>query len=124
MSDRTRGDGQALPAENATADLQDDKKACRCGTRFKHTPRSEKMQRDVKNRLNRAAGQINAVKAMVVENRYCGDVLTQLAAAQSALSAVSRIILEEHLRTCVVERVQQGDTEVISELMDLIKKFS
>ena len=48
---------------------------------------------------------------------------TQLAAAESAIKAVSRIILKEHLETCVVERVQAGDTEVVDEVMDLLKKF-
>ena len=61
---------------------------------------------------------------MVEEDRYCGDVLTQLAAAQSALKSVSRLLLQDHLETCVVERVQQGDTEVIEELMTLLKQFS
>ena len=96
---------------------------CCCG-RHKHTPRSAELQRDVNARLNRVIGQLNGVKAMIDDNRYCGDVLTQLAAAQSALSAVSRKLLQEHLQTCVVEQIREGDTEVIDELMQLIKKFS
>ena len=90
----------------------------------KHTPRSEELKKNVTRRLNRAVGQINGVKTMVEEDRYCGDVLTQLAAAQSALKSVSRLLLPDHLETCVVERVQQGDTEVIEELMTLLKQFS
>lgn len=90
----------------------------------KHTPRSEELKKNVTRRLNRAVGQINGVKTMVEEDRYCGDVLTQLAAAQSALKSVSRLLLQDHLETCVVERVQQGDTEVIEELMILLKQFS
>ncbi len=90
----------------------------------KHTPRSEELKKNVTRRLNRAVGQINGVKTMVEEDRYCGDVLTQLAAAQSALKSVSRLLLQDHLETCVVERVQQGDTEVIEELMTLLKQFS
>lgn len=98
---------------------------CCCGSpRHKHTPRSEEMRRDLERRLNRVIGQLGGVKAMIDDNRYCGDVLTQLAAAQSALSSVSRIVLQNHLETCVVERVQQGDMQVVEELMGLIKKFS
>jgi DNA-binding FrmR family transcriptional regulator len=89
----------------------------------KHRPRSEETKKDVTRRLNRAIGQLNGVKAMVEEDRYCGDVLTQLSAAQSAIKAVSRVILDEHIHTCVVERVQENDLEVIDELMDLLKKF-
>lgn len=61
---------------------------------------------------------------MIEEGRYCGDVLVQLAAAQSAVKAVSRMLLEDHLQSCVVEEIQQGNTEVISEVVDLLKKFS
>ena len=90
----------------------------------KHTPRSDELKKDVARRLNRAIGQLNGVKSMVEEDRYCGDVLTQLAAAQSALKSVSRLVLQDHLETCVVERVQEGDTEVVDELMTLLKQFS
>ena len=90
----------------------------------KHTPRSDELKKNVTRRLNRAIGQLNGVKTMVEEDRYCGDVLTQLAAAESALKSVSRLILQDHLETCVVERVQQGDTEVVDELMSLLKQFS
>ena len=72
---------------------------------------------------NRAIGQLNGVKAMVEQDRYCGDVLTQLAAVESAVKAVSREIMQDHLETCVVERIQAGDTEVVDEVMRLFKKF-
>ncbi len=90
----------------------------------KHTPRSEELKKNVTRRLNRAIGQLNGVKSMVAEDRYCGDVLTQLAAAESAVRSVSRLLLQDHLETCVVERVQKGDTEVIEELMSLLRQFS
>ena len=69
-------------------------------------------------------GQLNGVKAMIDDNRYCGDVLTQLAASEAAIHRVSEIILKNHLETCVVEQIQQGNTEVLDELMGLIRKFS
>lgn len=91
---------------------------------IKHTPRSEELKKNVTRRLNRAIGQLGGVKAMIEEDRYCGDVLTQLAAAESAIKSVRRLVLQDHLETCVVERVQDGDTEVIDELMQLLKQFS
>ncbi len=90
----------------------------------KRTPRSEELRRNLTRRLNRAIGQLNGIKAMLEEDRYCGDVLMQLAAAESALRSVSRLVLQDHLETCVVERVREGDTEVIDELMTLLKQFS
>ena len=97
--------------------------ACpRCGS-LKHTPRSPELKADVARRINRAVGQLNGIRAMVEEDRYCGDVLTQLAAVESAVKAISREVMRDHLETCVVERIQAGDTEVTDEVMDLFKKF-
>ena len=73
--------------------------------------------------LKTARGQIDGILKMVEEDRYCGDVLTQLAAVESAVKAVSREVMQDHLETCVVERVQAGDTEVVDEVMGLFKKF-
>lgn len=94
------------------------------GCRHKDTPRSDEVQSDLRRRLNRAIGQLNGVKDMIDDNRYCGDVLTQLAAVESAVRRVSEIVLREHMRTCVVEQVQQGNTEVIDEVIDLMRRFS
>lgn len=105
--------------------MADQMEGCCCGTpRYKDTARSVELQDDLQKRLNRAIGQLNGVKRMVEENRYCGDVLTQLAAAEAAVHRVSEMVLSNHLETCVVEKIQKGDTEVIEEVMGLIRKFS
>ena len=93
------------------------------GCRHKATPRENAFQDNIQKRLNRAIGQLGGVKAMIDDNRYCGDVLMQLAAAEKAIHRVSELILENHLHTCVVEKVRDGDEEVIDEAMDLIRKF-
>lgn len=98
------------------------KRTCEC--RYKATKRSEEFQAELQKRLNRAIGQLNGVKSMIDDNRYCGDVLTQLSAAESAVHTVSEMLLRNHLETCVTERVRQGDTEVIDEAMQLIKRFA
>ncbi|MCR8907197.1 MULTISPECIES: metal-sensing transcriptional repressor [Atopobiaceae] len=101
----------------------DEKDACpHCGA-LKHTPRAPELKRDVTRRINRAIGQLNGIRAMVEEDRYCGEVLTQLAAVESAVKAISREVMRDHLETCVVERIQAGDTEVTDEVMDLFRKF-
>ena len=84
---------------------------------------SEKLKHDVDRRINRAIGQLNGIKNMVDSDRYCGDVLTQLAAVESAVKAISREVMRDHLETCVVEQVQEGNVEVVDEVMDLFKKF-
>ncbi len=98
------------------------KRTCEC--RHKATERSAEFQAELQKRLNRAIGQLNGVKSMIEDNRYCGDVLTQLAAAESAVHTVSELLLRDHLETCVTERVREGDTEVIDEAMQLIKRFA
>ena len=92
--------------------------------KHKRTPRSPELQLDVQKRLNRAIGQLNGVKAMVEDNRYCGEVLTQLAAAESAVRRVSEMLLAEHMRTCVVEEIRAGNDEVVDEVMALMRRFS
>lgn len=95
-----------------------------CACRRKDTPRSEELQGDVQRRLNRAIGQLNGVKAMVEDNRYCGDVLIQLSAAEKAIRRVSELILREHLKTCVVDEIRAGNDAVVDEVMELVSRFS
>lgn len=101
---------------------KEEQRTCECHQ--KNTPRSEEFQKGLTRRLNRAIGQLNGVKTMIDENRYCGDVLVQLAAVESAVRSVSTMVLQDHLETCVVEEIQRGNTEVIDEVMQLVKKFS
>ena len=91
--------------------------------RHKATPRDEQLKRSMLNRLSRIIGQLGGVKKMIEDDRYCGDVLTQLAAVESAVKAISREVMRDHLETCVVEGIQSGDTEVVDEVMGLFKKF-
>lgn len=95
-----------------------------CCARHKETPRSAELQADVQKRLNRIIGQLGGVKAMIDDNRYCGDVLIQLAAIDAAVKSVSRLVLQNHLETCVVEQIQRGNTEVVDEVMALFKRLS
>ncbi len=77
----------------------------------------------LKNRLSRMTGQLNGIGKMLDENRYCGDILTQIAAVESALQAFGHLILREHMETCMVEEILQGNTEVVEEAAELIKKL-
>lgn len=74
-------------------------------------------------RLNRIAGQINGIKNMVEEDRYCVDILNQVSAAQAALNGFSKEILTNHIHSCVVEDIRQGNVEVVDELCETIKKL-
>ncbi len=97
----------------------------RCSTKNEHrkSKNSPKVKNNLITRLNRIEGQIRGVKGMIEKDTYCDDVLNQIAAVQSALNSVGKILLEGHLRSCVVERIQQGDEEVIDELLTTMKKL-
>lgn len=99
--------------------------ACEAASCCHHklTPRSEKELRNLKNRLNRMAGQLNGIGRMLDDNRYCGDILNQVAAVESALQSFGYLILREHMETCVVEEIQKGNVDVVEEAVELIKKL-
>lgn len=75
------------------------------------------------HRLNRIEGQVRGVKAMVEDERYCVDILTQVTAIQSALNAFNKELLSSHIRSCVVEDIKKGDETVVDELCETIKKL-
>jgi DNA-binding FrmR family transcriptional regulator len=78
-------------------------------------------------RVNRIEGQVRGIRRMIEEHEYCIDIITQIQAAQSALSSVARKILEKHLGTCVSDALQsksKADTdEKLRELMRVMKRM-
>jgi DNA-binding FrmR family transcriptional regulator len=67
-----------------------------------------KHKQDVQARLRRIEGQVRGISAMVEEDRYCIDVLTQVGAAKAALDRVALILLADHTEHCVAEAIQAG----------------
>ncbi len=90
---------------------------------FKETPRSDESRKALENRLNRIIGQLGGIKKMINDDRYCGDILTQLSAVESALQNLGYIILKEHMETCVSEKIRRNDSEIIDETIRLIKNL-
>ncbi|OMF20170.1 CsoR family transcriptional regulator [Paenibacillus sp. FSL H7-0331] len=84
---------------------------------------SDKVKSSLTNRLNRIEGQIRGIKGLIEKDTYCDDVLNQIASVQSALNGVGKLLLEHHMKSCVVERIKEGDTEVINELMTTVNKL-
>lgn len=87
------------------------------------TNRSQKMKSSLISRLNRIEGQVRGIKGMIDKDIYCDDVLNQIAAVQSAMKSVSRLLLENHMKSCVANRLQSGETEVLDELLLTIGKM-
>jgi DNA-binding FrmR family transcriptional regulator len=102
-------------------DLDQEESCSSEGERRSH--HSDKMKSNMISRLNRIEGQIRGIKGLIEKDTYCDDVLNQIAAAQSALNSVGRLLLEGHMRSCVVERIQSGDHEVLDELLITVNKL-
>ncbi|MDD3168450.1 MAG: metal-sensitive transcriptional regulator [Eubacteriales bacterium] len=87
------------------------------------TIREEKLKISLITRLNRAEGQIRGIKGMIERDTYCNDVLNQIAAVQAALDAVGKLVLENHIRGCLVEKIRAGDDKIVDELLVTIGKM-
>ncbi|MBR0399928.1 MAG: metal-sensing transcriptional repressor, partial [Mogibacterium sp.] len=77
----------------------------------------------VLNRMSRIIGHMESTRRMVENGRDCSEVLIQLSAIESAINSVSRVILKEHLSTCIIDAVKKDDIEAIEELNKAIDKF-
>ncbi len=77
----------------------------------------------VLNRLSRAIGHLQSVKRMVEEGRDCSEVLVQIAAVRSAIDNTGKVILQDHLKHCIVEAAREGDQQAIDDLCQAIDKF-
>lgn len=74
------------------------------------------------NRLKTVRGHLDAVLAMVEDDRYCPDIMKQVSALQGSLEKVNRILLQNHLETCVSHAIEEGRTlQVVDELMEVMK---
>lgn len=85
--------------------------------------RDEQDVRKLKNRLHRMMGQLSGIEKMIDENRYCGDILIQVGALESALQSFGYTLLDKHLHSCVVHEINNGNEKVLDEVMDLMKKL-
>jgi len=87
------------------------------------TIRTENLKKDATVRLNRIEGQVKGVNKMLADDAYCNDILTQISSIQSALNSVSKIILENHIKSCVVDKIKNDDSEVVEELVKTIGRL-
>lgn len=96
-------------------------KCCHCGGKTKQ--RSKKEYKDLLNRLSRIEGQVRGVKTMVEKDVYCVDILTQVSAITAALNSFNKVLLANHIKTCVADDIRQGKDETIDELVVTLQKL-
>lgn len=87
------------------------------------TEREETLKRALITRLNRIEGQVRGIRGMIEKDAYCDEVLHQIAAASSAMDGVSKLVLENHIRGCLVNRIREGDDAIVDELITTIGKI-
>ena len=90
----------------------------------KKTVRNEEEKKIITNRINRIEGQLTGIKKMIQNDSYCNDVLVQLSAVENSVKSLSNHILEKHLYSCVTRDLENGNLEIIDELIGLLKKFN
>ena len=85
--------------------------------------RSEDEIKDMITRLNRIEGQIRGIRKMIEEDAYCVDILTQVSAAKCSLNSFSKVLLGNHIKTCVADDIRNGSDEKTEELVELLQKL-
>ncbi len=94
---------------------------CQCCHKTKE--RSDKEYKDLIHRLNRIEGQIRGIRGMVEKDAYCPEILVQVAAANAALNSFNKVLLANHIRTCVARDIREGKEETIDELVATLQKL-
>lgn len=91
--------------------------------KYKKTKRSNEDKNKLVTRINKLIGQMNGIKKMIEDDRYCDDILIQLSAIDKSIKSLANVILDNHMHTCLIENIENGNYEVINEIIDLFKRF-
>ncbi len=92
-----------------------------CCSKTKERP--EKEYKDLISRLNRIEGQIRGIKGMIEKDAYCTDVLIQVEAAKAAMNSFTKVLLANHIKSCVIEDIKAGKEETVDELVTTLQKL-
>lgn len=89
----------------------------------KTTNRQDELKKKLINRLNKIEGQIRGLKNMIEDDSYCDDILTQISASKGALNGVSKLVLENHMKNCLVRDIRENRNDTIDELIITIERM-
>lgn len=92
-----------------------------CSHSSKH--RSDKEYKDLMNRLSRIEGQVRGIKGMLEKDAYCPEILVQVSAVNAALNSFNKVLLANHIRTCVADDIRDGKDETVDELVKVLQKL-
>lgn len=97
------------------------KKKCENCTKSKH--RTEEEKKDLTRRLKIISGQISGIQQMIDNDRYCDEVLLQVASATNALKSLGNEILKSHMKSCMVEEISEGNIDAVDDVLVLFGKL-
>ena len=75
------------------------------------------------NRLSRIEGQVRGIKGMLEKDAYCPEILVQVSAVNAALNSFNKVLLANHIRTCVADDIREGKDETVDELVKVLQKL-
>ncbi len=81
-------------------------------------------QKPLLDRMSRIEGQLRGIRKMIEQDTYCDDVINQIEASRSALKSVQLVLLENHIKHCVKAQLQQGEDDVIEEVLKTVKRLT
>ena len=102
--------------------MAEEKCCCQCAS-GKTKERSEKEYKDLMNRLSRIEGQVRGIKGMLERDAYCVDILMQVSAITSALNSFNKVLLGNHIKTCVADDIRMGNDAAVDELVATLQKL-
>lgn len=85
--------------------------------------RSEKEHKNLVHRLNRIEGQVRGIRGMIEQDAYCTDILVQTAAVSAAINSFNKVLLANHIKSCVINDIREGKDEVVDDLVATIQKL-
>ena len=91
-----------------------------CGHEQHH---SEEKKQNMINRLKRIEGQVRGISKMIENDIYCDDILNQFASVESALNGVKKILLESHLKSCIMNQSGPEDQGQVDDVIETIKRL-
>lgn len=100
--------------------MQEENNCC-CSHKTKE--RDEQEYKDLIHRLNRIEGQICGIRGMVERDAYCTDILVQVSAVNAALNSFNKVLLANHIKTCVTRDIKEGKEETVDELVTVLQKL-
>ena len=85
--------------------------------------RDEKEYKDLMNRLSRIEGQVRGIKGMLEKDAYSPEIQVQVSAVNAALNSFNKVLLANHIRTCVADDIREGKDETVDELVKVLQKL-